>query len=785
MSIRHRPAGTGHPYATSPDQRVPVRPEVGQSVRLGLTLDAPPRKPEDPLPDGGPVIVSARCEWDDGTTTTTFALAPAQISAADAAALAGGDGHLAQAQAAVAGADGGWSVETPALEAGRRYRYRFTAELSDGGRSATEWFDVSAGEWVPDGGELVVDVVGHRGTTGLGDGTTGVGDGTTGVGVGGRVVPGSVAWLRDADGVHRVRFALRLEPHEHVVGFGERFDAVDQRGRELDAVVFEQYKSQGEHGRTYLPMPFAHVVGGQGWGFHVRTSRRSWFDVAASTPDAVVVEVALGGADRERLELALYSGAPHEVLSAFGDEVGRAEELPAWVFRLWASGNEWNTQELVMARMDAHRDLDIPVGAVVIEAWSDEEGITIWRDARYAVTLDGAPHAAEDFTYPPDGAWPDPKAMIDELHARGIKVLLWQIPLQKTEFDLGPSVPHDAQVLADGRAMVEGGFAVREGDGSAYHNRGWWFPQALMADLSTRAGRDWWTAKRRYLVEHFDVDGFKTDGGEHAWGDELRYNDGRRGDEGNNLYPVHYARAFGDLLREHGKAPVTFSRAGFTGSQAHGIFWAGDESSTWQAFRSSVTAGITASASGIVYWGWDLGGFSGPVPEPELYVRAAAAAAFMPIMQYHSEFNHHERPLRDRTPWHVAETHGAPEVVDRFREIARLRERLVPYLAEQARRSIATARPLMRALFFEWPDDAQVWEWPLQFLLGDDLLVHPVTSGGVEHWETYLPAGRWVDVWTGEVHDGGHVVTRAVPPAVVPVYCRAERWPALRPIFTP
>ncbi|NLF05086.1 MAG: glycoside hydrolase family 31, partial [Actinomycetales bacterium] len=117
-------------------------------------------------------------------------------------------------------------------------------------------------------------------------------------------------------------------------------------------------------------------------------------------------------------------------------------------------------------------------------------------------------------------------------------------------------------------------------------------------------------------------------------------------------------------------------------------------------------------------------------------------------------------------------------------EIARLRERLVPYLAEQARRTIDTDRPLMRGLFFEWPSDARVWDWPLEFLLGDDLLVHPVTTGGVSTWDTYLPEGSWVDVWDGAVHDGGQVVTRAVPPAVVPVYCRADQWETLRPLFT-
>lgn len=744
MTLTHRPFGIEHPYAASADQRIPVRPEAGEALRIGVVA---------------PGARGLACEWADVTAGTALRLAaePGSVAAADAAALAGGEGHLAEAQAGQLAADGAWSVTTPPLEAEHRYRYRWVADDEE----PTAWFDVSAAGWVPDAGDLVL----------------------AGASAPDRLVPGSVRWLRDAEGVHRVRFGLRLAPSERVVGFGERFDAVDQRGRRLDAVVFEQYKSQGRHGRTYLPMPFAHVLGADGWGFHVRTTRRTWFDVGATDPEVLVVEAALGGAPRERLEVALYDGDPTGVLRAFLDEVGRAEELPAWVLRLWASGNEWNTQAIVMDRMDTHRALDIPVGVVVVEAWSDEHGITIWRDARYEVNLDGSAHEAADFAYPADGAWPDPAGMIADLHDRGIKVVLWQIPLQKTEFDLGADVPQDSQVLADGRAMVALGHAVREADGTPYHNRGWWFPQALMADLSTPEGRDWWTAKRRYLVADQGVDGFKTDGGEHAWGHDLRYADGRRGDEGNNLNPVHYARAFGDLLRSCGKAPVTFSRAGFTGTQAHGIVWAGDEDSTWEAFRSSVTAGITAASCGIVYWGWDLAGFSGPVPEPELYLRAAAAATFMPVMQYHSEFHHHRLPLRDRTPWHVAETHDAPEVVEVFRRYAHLRERLVPYLAEQAHRAVRTDRPLMRGLFFDHPDDGEVWRWPLEYLLGDDLLVHPVTEPGVRSWRTYLPAGAWVDAWSGEELAGGRVVEREVPPDVVPVYCRAGRSPELAPVL--
>lgn len=436
-----------------------------------------------------------------------------------------------------------------------------------------------------------------------------------------------------------------------------------------------------------------------------------------------------------------------------------------------------------MERMDTHRALDIPVGVVVIEAWSDEQTMTIFRDARYQVRADGSAHTGQDFHYPPDGAWPDPKGMVDTLHARGIKVVLWQVPLLRARTDLEPGVDGPAQLVYDAEAMVRDGHAVREADGSPYRNRGWWFPHALLPDLSVPRTREWWTGKRRYLVRDIGIDGFKTDGGEHAWGDGLRYADGSRGDEGNNRYPVHYARAFGDLLRAEGKAPVTFSRAGFTGSQAHGIIWAGDEDSTWEGFRSSVIAGLTASACGIVYWGWDLAGFSGPVPEAELYLRAAGAATFMPIMQYHSEFQHHRRPNRDRTPWRVAEANNDPEVVDVFRRFAKLRERLVPYLVAQARIAIETGRPLMRALFFDYPDDPRIWQHPIQFHLGDDLLVNPVLAPGARQWDTYLPAGQWVDVWTGASHAGGQVVTRGVPREIVPVYCRAAAWPELRPVF--
>ncbi|WP_341954081.1 TIM-barrel domain-containing protein [Salinibacterium sp. TMP30] len=722
--IRHRPFGSGHPYSVDTEQRWPVDPIAGESLTLGVrtsgAIDAVTLElvraqggfVEIPLDR---VVRSSRGQSQDG-------------------------GHLASAQARLARSEGGWQTKLEGLNPHEQCRYRFTT-----GAERTRWFDFRVSAW-----RDAADVDGAR------------------------IVPGTTTVLDNGESIQRVRFAIRLAPGEHVAGFGERFDAIDHRGSSLDSVVFEQYKSQGAERKTYLPMPFAHVVGGDGWGFHVRTSRRVWFDIGESEPSLLWVE-----AEGSTIDVAFYDGSPTEVLNAFLAEVGRPEELPSWVFRLWASGNEWNTQAEVMRQMDAHREHQIPVGNLVIEAWSDESTFTAWRGAQYEIA--DRPHTLNDFTFPADGPWPSPKNMINELHSRKTKVHLWQIPLLKMR-------PHpQGQLAVDAEAAKREGVLVQEvaSDGSLrpYRNRGWWFPLGLMPDLTDERAAHWWTERRRYLVDELGVDGFKTDGGEHAWGRDVRYLDGRHGDEVNGLFPVSYAKAYGDLLRRCGKAPVTFSRAGFTGSQSHGAFWAGDENSTWDSFRWSMFAGLSACSSGILYWGWDLAGFSGDVPTAELYLRSIAAAAFVPIMQYHSEFNHHKKPSNDRTPWNIAERTGEQAVVPISRKFVELRERLVPYLAEQSAAAIARGGSLMRPLFFDFADDERVWEFPLQWMLGDEILVAPVLEPGADEWATYLPAGDWVDAFTGEHQNGGRVIQRLTPLDELPVYVRSRAWDSLRDIF--
>ncbi len=723
--IRHRPFGRGHPYRVEPDQRVPPQPIAGESLELRATAPA------------SVVALDVVIAIDgQGQRLAASLVSEEQLDSAS------GSGHLASAASRSTGfGRRAWSITLPALDASAYLSYRF--EAADGSQR-TRAFHCAAASWGPAGGRLVVD----------------------GASGNGRLIPNSLVWLCADAGPVRVRFALRLEADAHVVGFGERFDRVDQHGQQLDAIVFEQYKSQGN--RTYLPVPFAIVVTDQPWGFHVRTSRRTWFDVGASEPDQLWVEVELAENEPEPLvELAIYDGSPASILGTFLDEAGPPALPPDWVFRPWMSANEWNTDARIRSEVGRSLAEGIPVGVIVIEAWSDEATFVAFRDATYDVHEDGSPHHLADFTFPPDGAWPDPHGLVAWLHERGVRVLLWQVPLLKTR----PAPRGQARVDRD--VMVERGFSVRDSDGRPYRNRGWWFPGALLPDWTNPEAKSWWLEKRRYLVEEVGIDGFKTDGGEHAWGHDLRYADGSRGDVTNNLYPILSAAAYHELLRSTGRDPVTFSRAGFTGAGTYPLHWAGDENSTWEALRASIIAGLTAGTSGVFFWGWDLAGFSGDIPSAELYLRATAVATFCPIMQYHAEFNHHRLPSGDRTPWNIAERSGDPRVVPTFRRFAELRERLLPYLTSQARLAVERRLPMMRALFFDWPDDPEIWRHPYQYLLGDHLLIAPVVETGVERSPVYLPAGDWVDAWTEEHIRGPVLLDRSVPLNEIPVYVRA------------
>ncbi len=572
-----------------------------------------------------------------------------------------------------------------------------------------------------------------------------------------------VSWLVGQPGqAVQLRDIFVSPPNEAFHGFGERFNALDQRGNHLDVRVFDQYKNQGK--RTYLPMPF--FLSSQGYGLYLATNRHVVYDLAASRSDRWSFSAELG-ADGA-LEYYVITGQPKEIIAGFTDLTGKPALPPKWAFGPWMSGNDWNSQAAVLEQVRKTVEYQIPATVLVIEAWSDEATSYIWNEAQYGPKGGGEVFSYGDFTFPSNGRWPDPKGLIEELHRLGIHVLLWQIPVMK-KLDR-----RHAQHDLDEAYMIAQHYCVEESDGEPYRVRSFWFHGSLVLDFTSREAVNWWLGKRAYLLDELAIDGFKTDGGEHLWGEDLSFADGRGGDELQNLYPVLYEAAYHRFARDKRKGDaITFSRAGFTGAQAYPCHWAGDENSTWDAFRYSILAGLSAGISGIPFWGWDLAGFSGEIPSAELYLRGAAMAAFCPIMQYHSEHSEHGEPCRDRTPWNIQTRTGDPDVIRIYRKYANLRMNLLPYIYNEARKSSETGVPLMRALPLEFPRDERCSDFPYQYLFGDAFLVAPVATEGTSSQEVYLPEGEWIDLWTDELHSGAKSVDYPAPKEIIPVFVKA------------
>ncbi len=569
-----------------------------------------------------------------------------------------------------------------------------------------------------------------------------------------------VRWLESGGYLTRFEASFEAGPEEAFYGLGERFSGPNLRGERWDVRVYEEYKEQGRC--SYLPVPF--LVSSRAYGLWLDAAEPSDFDLSGDTCTVTLEKLP---AESATFPLnILVADRPYDVTAAFTRLTGDIEVPPAWAFGPWMSANTWNTQAKVEEAVRRTLTENVPATVLVLEAWSDESTFYIFNDADYPPSEGRNALSLKDFSF--GGRWPDPKALIDACHAQGIKVLLWQIPVQKKLEE-----PH-AQHEADEAHMLQQGYGVQNEDGSPYRCQGWWFTGGLVLDFTNPAARDWWFSKRRYLFDELGIDGMKTDGGEHLWGRGLRAFDGSRGLELVNTYPNHYVGAYHDFVRERtGGDGLTFSRAGYTGAQRFPGHWAGDENSTWSAFKASILAGLSAGLSGVSIWGWDIGGFSNEVPTPELYVRSAAMACFCPLMQYHSEL-HSAAENRERTPWNVAERSGDPSALAVYRRYAKLRMLLLDYLHGEALELSAAGLPLMRYPALEYPENHDFLAAdPYAYLFGRDLLVCPVVEKGATAREVRLPPGDWVDLWSGAQLSGPAVVVVPAPLETIPVFIRA------------
>jgi len=530
----------------------------------------------------------------------------------------------------------------------------------------------------------------------------------------------------------------------HLWGAGEHFDRVEFLSHPRKNEVEEVFTRQGVH--TYLPQP---LFLSDEYAFLVQSDRVFTIESQGNEDG---IQLALKGDFSADDALVIASGIPKETLGKLLAYLGGVVLPPAWVFGEWASANRWRSEQDVLEALEAARLHGFPISVLVVEAWSDESTFYTFGEEQ--------------------GLWPDPKQLVQKLNEQGVHFMLWQCPVFKA-LEAGR---RDARHEQDLSYIQEHSLAVLNKDGTPYTiPEGHWFAGSMVPDFTNPETREWWFSKRKYLLD-MGVSGFKTDGGECILSDEVRFHDGSTGKEMRNRYPQSYIEAYQEFI---GPERITFSRAGYLGAQGSMLFWAGDQLSQWSELQAVLKAGLSAAISGIFWWGFDIGGFAGPLPSGELYLRGYELGSLVPVMQWHSEpvggqFSEvmkSEELINDRSPWHMAQKHGA-EVLSITRRYSTMRKDLRWYLVREAEASRETLQPMMRPMFYEFGSTySDIYD---QYLLGSSLLVAPILEEGQRTRTVALPDGHWYDVFTGMTISGPCTIEREYPIGQIGIFINVQ-----------
>jgi alpha-glucosidase (family GH31 glycosyl hydrolase) len=547
-----------------------------------------------------------------------------------------------------------------------------------------------------------------------------------------------------------VRVSLRLVPErkvaevyeafrgtraEHFLGTGQRPGFVDLRGTVLPLKVWNRCRST-------VAVPF--FLSSRGYGVRLVTTavgmvafpEGTWdsrficelgTDPCGQTAPLPSTRICLKSA---RLEYEVYAGTPARIVRAHAAATGRPSLPPPSQFALIKWRDAIASQDELFDDIEQLRSRRIPIGWILLD--------NPWEAGAFRNRCYGA------LRFDPQ-RFPDPKGMIDRIHALGVRFMLWVSPQAPNKRECPP-------------APFPAGYLV--GDDETY-----------VVDLTLPAARAEYRNRLDALVA-LGVDGFKGDRGDELDLEDQTLHAGSGLDQHNRI-PVLFADAIAGALRKaHGRDYGTLNRAGYTGAQTrlHGMFGL-DLPHDFNGLEDAVRMVQNAGVSGFPFWGSDIGGYDGSTEiTSEVLIRWAQFGALTPIFQTGGD------GLTSRF-WEL----GEPTVA-LFRRAAVLHYELFPYLYELARVAARTGVPIVRPLGFRYPADEQAWSRDQQFLVGDDLLAAPVTSGSRQgndlsgppsRWQVYLPAGRWVDVFSRVALAGQRTITRPTPLSQLPLYLRA------------
>ncbi len=536
-------------------------------------------------------------------------------------------------------------------------------------------------------------------------------------------------------GTYRLKASFVSDPEEKIYGMGQyQQERMNLKGCNLELA----------HRNSQASIPF--YVSSLGYGFLWNNAAIGEVHFGLNTTEWIA-EAA------PQLDYWITAGdTPAQVEEHYTSATGKAPMMPEYGLGFWQCKlRYYNQQQVIDVASEYHRR-GIPLDVFVIDYYH-------WPRC-------GDYHFDEEY-------FPNPKEMIDKLHEMGIETMVsvWpQVDWRSENYEY----------------LKQQGMLVRSNRGvdvqMIFHGNN------VFIDPTNPRTRDyvWGLIKKNYA----DL-GIKT-----FWLDEAepeftgydyecyRYHEGEVLEVGNK-YPREYSRMFYEGQAASGQSDiVNLVRCAWAGSQRYGaLVWSGDIFSTYEDFRKQICAGLHMGLAGIPWWTTDIGGFHGGVTEDpdfqELLIRWFQFGSFCPVMRLHGnrlpreqifarDGEEREGTGADNEIWSYGEENY--RIMKKFIEI---REMMRDYTRSMMKEAHEKGTPVMRTLFYEFPEDQAAWDVTDSYLFGSDILVAPIVYPKAVSRMVYLPKGaRWVHAGTGTEYEGGQSVEIDAPIDTLPVFLR-------------
>ena len=444
--------------------------------------------------------------------------------------------------------------------------------------------------------------------------------------------------------------------------------------------------------------------------------------------------------------------SPAEIVQAYGKVTGTVPMMPEYGLGFWQCKLRYQTQEELLEVAREYKRRGLPIDVIVVDFFHwPKQGE--WKfDPVY---------------------WPDPEAMVKELKEMGIELMV----------SIWPTVDKTSENYEE---MLEKGYLIQTERGFRV---GLDFQGATIHfDATNPEAREyvWDKAKKNYYdmgIKIFWLDEAEPEYSVYDF-DNYRYYLGSNLSIGN-LYPREYSRAFYEGMEGEGQEGiVNLVRCAWAGSQKYGaLVWSGDIASSFESMRNQLVAGLNMGIAGIPWWTTDIGGFHGGDPNDEkfreLFVRWFQWGTFCPVMRLHGD--REPRQPQYGTTGGASCCSGAnnevwsygEEVYDICVKYMNIREKLRDYTRELMQEAHELGSPIMRTMFYQFPDDDKCWELSDQYMYGDKYLVAPILYAGAKEREVYLPKGhQWRDMETNSVYEGDTTIKVPLTLDSMPVFER-------------